>query len=117
LSGSVANTIIENGKVKILLVGNQQMMRQGLRQLLAATLGLRVVGEASDIRNGAVTDQLCTNCLISRLAMEIRGKSILFVEPLTMDGYCYAPSGDVGNQARIEAEKLTQQVKAQTGQN
>jgi len=56
----------------------------------------------SGLRNGAVTDQLCTNCLISRLAAEIRGKNILFIEPLTTDGYCYFPFGDVGNQGQTQ---------------
>src|SRR5262249_3768093 len=29
---------------------------------------------------------------------EIRGKRILFIEPLTTDAYCYFPFGEVGNQ-------------------
>ena len=52
----------------------------------------------SGLRRGTITDQLCTNCLISRLGTEIRGKSILFIEPLTSDGYCYAPFGEIENQ-------------------
>lgn len=52
----------------------------------------------SGLRGGIVIDQLCTNCLISRLETEINGKRILFVEPLTTDGYCYVPFGEVGNQ-------------------
>jgi hypothetical protein len=51
----------------------------------------------SGLRHGSVTDQLCTSCLISRLQTGIRGKRILFIEPLTTDGYCYAPFGEVGN--------------------
>jgi hypothetical protein len=50
------------------------------------------------LRRGSITDRLCTNCLISRLEAEIRGKGILFIEPLTTDGYCYFPLGEVGNQ-------------------
>jgi len=34
---------------------------------------------------------------MARLATAIRGKRILFIEPLTTDGYCYAPFGEVGN--------------------
>lgn len=52
----------------------------------------------SGLRHGSVTDQLCTSCLISRLETAIHGRRILFVEPLTTDGYCYAPFGEVGNQ-------------------
>jgi hypothetical protein len=52
----------------------------------------------SGLRGGSVTDQLCTSCLISRLETEVRGKHILFVEPLTTDCYCYAPFGEAGNQ-------------------
>jgi len=52
----------------------------------------------SGLRHGAVTDQLCTGCLISRLETRIQGTHILFIEPLTTDGYCCAPFGDVGNQ-------------------
>ncbi len=28
----------------------------------------------------------------------MRGRNILFIEPLTTDGYCYTPFGEVGNQ-------------------
>jgi len=52
----------------------------------------------SGLRRGSITDQLCTTCLVSRLEAEIRGKRILFIEPLTTDGYCYFPFGEVGNQ-------------------
>lgn len=52
----------------------------------------------SGLRHGNVTDKLCTSCLISRLQTGIRGKRILFFEPLTTDGYCYTPLGEVGNQ-------------------
>ena len=52
----------------------------------------------SGLRHGEETDRLCTNCLISRLETEIRGKNILFIEPLTSDGYCYFPFGEVENQ-------------------
>ncbi|HKD24657.1 MAG TPA: hypothetical protein VKC66_01895 [Xanthobacteraceae bacterium] len=52
----------------------------------------------SGLRRGSITDQLCTNCLVSRLEAEIRGKRILFIEPLTTDAYCYFPFGEVGNQ-------------------
>lgn len=56
----------------------------------------------SGLRHGEETDRLCTNCLISRLETEIRGKSILFIEPLTSDGYCYFPFGEVENQGFTE---------------
>jgi len=49
---------MENSEVKILLVGNQQMMRQGLRELIAGTPGLRVVGEAFDSQSAM--DQIRT---------------------------------------------------------
>ena len=39
---------MENDEVKILLVGDEPMMRQGLRQLIATTPGMSVVGEAFD---------------------------------------------------------------------
>lgn len=52
----------------------------------------------SGLRHGIETDRLCTNCLISRLGKEIRGRSILFIKPLTSDGYCYFPFGEVENQ-------------------
>ena len=45
----------------------------------------------SGLRHGDETDRLCTNCLMARLASEVRGKSILFTEPVTMDGYCFTP--------------------------
>lgn len=45
----------------------------------------------SGLRHGDETDRLCTKCLLARLASEIRGKSILFTEPLTIDGYCFTP--------------------------
>ena len=54
------------------------------------------------LRNGSVTDQLCTNCLISRLNAVIHGKCILFIEPLTTDGYCYAPVGEDGNHGLLQ---------------
>lgn len=60
------------------------------------SLGLHRV--YTGVRNGSLSDQLCSDCLVSRLGIEIRGKSILFIEPLTTDGYCYAPFGDVSNQ-------------------
>jgi len=40
---------MHNGDIKILLVDNHQMMRQGLRQLISARPGLKVVGEAFGI--------------------------------------------------------------------
>jgi DNA-binding NarL/FixJ family response regulator len=40
---------MHNGDIKILLVDNHQMMRQGLRQLISARPGLTVVGEAFSI--------------------------------------------------------------------
>jgi len=52
----------------------------------------------SGLRGGSITDELCPSCLISRLETGIRGKRILFIEPLTTDGYCYAPFGEIGNQ-------------------
>jgi hypothetical protein len=52
----------------------------------------------SGLRHGNVTEQLCTSCLMARLGTEIRGKSILFIEPLTSDFYCYAPFGGADNQ-------------------
>jgi len=52
----------------------------------------------SGLRHGTITDQLCTNCLVSRLGTAIRGNNLLFIEPLTTDGYCFAPFGEVGNQ-------------------
>ena len=57
----------------------------------------------SGLRHGSVTDQLCTSCLISRLETGIHGKRILFIEPLTTDGYCYAPFGEIGNQGLTQA--------------
>ena len=56
----------------------------------------------SGLRHGAVTDRLCTACLISRLCTAIVGKSILFIEPLVSDAYCFAPFGGVGNQGLVE---------------
>ena len=40
---------MHTGNIKILLVDNHQMMRQGLRQLISARPGLMVVGEAISI--------------------------------------------------------------------
>ena len=40
---------MHTGDIKILLVDNHQMMRQGLRQLISARPGLKVVGEAVSI--------------------------------------------------------------------
>ncbi len=57
----------------------------------------------SGLRHGEETDRLCTNCLISRLETEIRDKSILFIEPLTSDGYCYFPFGEIENQGLTQA--------------
>ena len=56
----------------------------------------------SGLSGGAETDRLCTGCLISRLGAEIRDRSILFIEPLTADGYCYAPFGEAGNQGLVQ---------------
>lgn len=49
----------------------------------------------SSLRHGRVTDKLCTSCLLARLGTLIRGRSILFTEPLTSDGYCFTPLGEV----------------------
>jgi hypothetical protein len=43
-------------------------------------------------RAGHLTEKLCTKCLTARLATAIRGKTIVFVEPLTSDSYCYTPA-------------------------
>ena len=52
----------------------------------------------SGVRRGGDTDRLCTRCLISRLEAGIRGKRILFIEPLVSDGYAYSAFGEVDNQ-------------------
>ena len=52
----------------------------------------------SGLRRGTEADRLCTNCLISRFGKEIQGRRILFIEPLTSDGYCFFPYGEVENQ-------------------
>lgn len=54
---------MHTGDIKILLVDNHQMMRQGLRQLISARPGLKVVGEAVSIASAlellpTVTPQL-----------------------------------------------------------
>jgi hypothetical protein len=45
----------------------------------------------SGIAGGEETDRLCTTCLIAQLEPHLRGKSIVFIEPLTTDGYVYWP--------------------------
>jgi hypothetical protein len=57
--------------------------------------GLHVV--YSGQRGGKETDRLCTECLVSRLAVDIRDRRVLFTEPLTSDGYSFTPFGEVGN--------------------
>jgi hypothetical protein len=49
------------------------------------------------LRGGEETERLCTRCLLAQLGQKIQGKTILFVEPITSDGYCYAPPGEVGH--------------------
>jgi hypothetical protein len=56
----------------------------------------------SGSRGGDLTDQLCEDCLASRLKREIRGRKILFIEPLVMDGYCYFPFGEDENKGVTE---------------
>jgi hypothetical protein len=48
----------------------------------------------SGLRNGELSGKLCTACLISKLQLQIKGKNILFIEPLTMDAYCFTPLDD-----------------------
>jgi hypothetical protein len=57
--------------------------------------GLHVV--YSGQRRGNETGRLCTHCLIARLASEIGDRRVLFIEPLTSDGYCFFPFGEVEN--------------------
>jgi DNA-binding LytR/AlgR family response regulator len=47
---------MSNGGLKILLVDDQQLMRQGLRQLVEARPGLTVVGEASCSKSAIESD-------------------------------------------------------------
>jgi hypothetical protein len=57
--------------------------------------GLHVV--YSGQRGGKETDRLCTQCLVSRLAAAIEDRRVLFIEPLTADGYCFFAFGEVEN--------------------
>jgi len=56
----------------------------------------------SGLRHGALVDELCTDCLLSRLEEEIRGRRIVWIEPLTRDGYCYSPYGEIENEGLTE---------------
>lgn len=58
--------------------------------------GLHVI--YSGLSSGNEIGRICTNCLISSLRKEITEKKILFIEPITGDGYCYSPIGDITNQ-------------------
>ena len=69
---------------------------------LALSPGLHQVWSGQ--RSGHLTDQLCTKCLTSRLAAAIHGKTIVFVESLTGDGYTYTQVTGTGNlsQSRMQ---------------
>ncbi len=61
--------------------------------------GLHIV--YSGLRFGEVTDRLCHECLVSRLGQHLAGKSIVFFEPLTADGYTFQPLSEFGAESLV----------------
>lgn len=51
----------------------------------------------SGLRGGEETDRLCTSCWTERLGREIRGKQVLFFEPMVVDSYCFTPLDELEN--------------------
>jgi len=53
----------------------------------------------SDLKHGKKVAELCSNCLVSELNNKIKGKSIVFFEPLSEDSYCYSKMDEINNKA------------------